>query len=284
MHAGRRVVALTVVPVVAGVLLTFSLALYLTEIGARQVHLQGGTTQPDRLDILADVVTIDINRYEMLVRLAFVPRGALSSADGVTLARDLVLLVNAASGPSERQLAAGRLPSPTEVTLSLYGGEAADFPFDAHQATLLLTVGSGHPPSLEPMPLALEVVAGVHGLAVQAEIVPTRDGTLEVQFSITRSWATKGFALLTMATMWSLALIVLGLTVAVVAFGKKIEATIFSWLGAMLFAFPALRNAAPGAPPIGTLGDYLAFFWAETIVALCVVLIAVVYIRRPLPK
>jgi hypothetical protein len=280
LRAGRRLATLAAVPVGAGLVLAFSLVLYLTEVGARQVQLHGGTTQPDRLDILAEVVTIDLNRYEMLVRLAFVPRGALSDADGMTLARDVVLVVNAASGPSERQLAAGRLPSPTEVKLSFYEGEVADFPFDSHRATLLLAVGSSRSSSWEPVPIAVEVVAGVHGLAVQAEIIPNRDGTLAVQFSITRSWATKGFTLLIMATMWSLALSVLALTVSVVALGRKLETAILGWLGAMLFAFPALRNAAPGAPPIGTLGDYLAFFWAETIVALCLVLIAVVYIRR----
>jgi hypothetical protein len=280
LRAGRRLATLAAVPVGAGLVLAFSLVLYLTEVGARQVQLHGGTTQPDRLDILAEVVTIDLNRYEMLVRLAFVPRGALSDADGMTLARDVVLVVNAASGPSERQLAAGRLPSPTEVKLSFYEGEVADFPFDSHRATLLLAVGSSRSSSWEPVPIAVEVVAEVHGLAVQAAIIPNRDGTLAVQFSITRSWATKGFTLLIMATMWSLALSVLALTVSVVALGRKLETAILGWLGAMLFAFPALRNAAPGAPPIGTLGDYLAFFWAETIVALCLVLIAVVYIRR----
>jgi hypothetical protein len=31
-------------------------------------------------------------------------------------------------------------------------------------------------------------------------------------------------------------------------------------MGAMLFAFVAFRNAAPGAPPFGALMDYLSFF------------------------
>ncbi len=70
--------------------------------------------------------------------------------------------------------------------------------------------------------------------------------------------------------------------IAIVFFDKRIEATIFSWLGAMLFAFPALRSAVPGAPPIGAAIDYFAFFWAETMVALCLLTILVTYIRRPL--
>jgi hypothetical protein len=38
-------------------------------------------------------------------------------------------------------------------------------------------------------------------------------------------------------------------------------------MAATLFALIGMRNAAPGAPPIGSLIDYASFFWAEAIVA-----------------
>ncbi|GIW05989.1 MAG: hypothetical protein KatS3mg060_0794 [Dehalococcoidia bacterium] len=71
---------------------------------------------------------------------------------------------------------------------------------------------------------------------------------------------------------------------SIVFFDKRIEAAILSSLGAMLFAFPALRSAVPGAPPIGAAIDYFAFFWAEMIVAVSLITLLVVYIRRPLPR
>ena len=52
---------------------------------------------------------------------------------------------------------------------------------------------------------------------------------------------------------------------------RRIEVTLVGALGAMIFALPALRNALPGAPPLGVRADMLIFFWAElgAIIALC---------------
>lgn len=47
------------------------------------------------------------------------------------------------------------------------------------------------------------------------------------------------------------------------------------WMAATLFALIGMRNAAPGAPPIGSLIDYVAFFWAEGIIAACLVVTVV---------
>jgi hypothetical protein len=55
----------------------------------------------------------------------------------------------------------------------------------------------------------------------------------------------------------------------------------FSWLAALLFAMVPLRSAMPGAPPIGALSDVLAFFWAEMLIALSLVLIVFTWLRRP---
>ena len=42
------------------------------------------------------------------------------------------------------------------------------------------------------------------------------------------------------------------------------------------FALPAVRNALPGAPPLGVRADILIFFWAElgAIIALCLFITA----------
>ena len=61
---------------------------------------------------------------------------------------------------------------------------------------------------------------------------------------------------------------------------RKIEIGMFSFLGALLFAFPALRNSQPGTPPIGTMSDFLAFFWAEVIIALSLLSVVLRWIIR----
>ena len=51
------------------------------------------------------------------------------------------------------------------------------------------------------------------------------------------------------------------------------------WMAATLFALIGMRNAAPGSPPIGSLIDYAAFFWAEAIVAGSLTYVAATGIR-----
>ena len=57
---------------------------------------------------------------------------------------------------------------------------------------------------------------------------------------------------------------------------RQIEVTLIGALGAMIFALPALRNALPGAPPLGVRADIFIFFWAElgAIIALCLFIAA----------
>ena len=57
---------------------------------------------------------------------------------------------------------------------------------------------------------------------------------------------------------------------------RKIEPTLVSALGAIIFALPALRNAIPGAPPLGVRADVLVFFWAElgAVIGLCLFIAA----------
>jgi hypothetical protein len=59
--------------------------------------------------------------------------------------------------------------------------------------------------------------------------------------------------------------------------------TLVGALGAIVFALPAMRNALPGAPPIGVRADVLVFFWAElgAVIALCLFIAA--WVRRGTP-
>ena len=57
--------------------------------------------------------------------------------------------------------------------------------------------------------------------------------------------------------------------------------SLFTFTTSMLFAFPAFRNMMPLAPPIGAFPDYIAFFWAEGIAAITlVVLISSWFFRK----
>ena len=46
----------------------------------------------------------------------------------------------------------------------------------------------------------------------------------------------------------------------------------------MVFALPILRNAMPGAPPLGVRADVLVFFWSELTTAAALALIVLAWV------
>ena len=102
-----------------------------------------------------------------------------------------------------------------------------------------------------------------------------------IDMTISRAATTKFFSFFVMAMMWGLTLGVLFLTLSVVLRGRKVELAMFSFTAALLFAFAAVRNAQPGTPPIGTYSDFISFFWAEVIIALCLIILVFTWLLRP---
>jgi hypothetical protein len=56
----------------------------------------------------------------------------------------------------------------------------------------------------------------------------------------------------------------------------------------LIFGLPALRNIQPNVPPVGVLGDYFSFIWAELFVAAAAIMMAVTWVyhqrRKAGPK
>lgn len=94
---------------------------------------------------------------------------------------------------------------------------------------------------------------------------------LQLQFAISRTGAVSFFGLAIYSAM--LVMMVCALTISSLVFlgVRRIEVTLIGALGAMIFALPALRNALPGARPLGVRADILIFFWPElgAVIALC---------------
>lgn len=102
-----------------------------------------------------------------------------------------------------------------------------------------------------------------------------------IDMTIARASTTKFFSLFVMIMMWGLTIEVILLTLSVVLRGRKVEVAMFSFTAALLFAFASVRGAQPGTPPIGTYSDFISFFWAEVIIALCLVILVFTWVLRP---
>ncbi|MEY2494834.1 MAG: hypothetical protein QOJ45_1326 [Verrucomicrobiota bacterium] len=253
----------------------FVLTKYKSEGENRAAFLEADTQKAgeNRIDVAGRIVTADVLKGDVVVRLEFTPKGSLLSADGTTLARDIELYVASATGKNVHEFKKGKRMNPVEAIVEIYEGEPMDYPFDTHTAELAFffepTVKGGETGGNETVPVAVELRGSVAGLRMDTEYAKESkpDHTI-IDISIQRATTAVLFSVFIMAAMWALALGVVFLVFRVLAGHRKIEISMFSFLGALLFAFPALRNSQPGTPPIGTLSDFLAFFWAEVIIAL----------------
>ncbi|MEY2584894.1 MAG: hypothetical protein QOD80_920 [Verrucomicrobiota bacterium] len=261
---------------------------YKNEGANRAAELTADTQKAgeNRIDVTGRIVTADPMKGDVVVRLEFTPHGSLASGDGGTLARDLDLYVSSATGKNVHEFKKGKRMNPVEAVVELYEGEPMDYPFDQHAAELSFffepsAAKGAEAGGNESIPVAVEMRGSVAGLRLDTEYAKenTADHAV-IDISIQRASTAVFFSVFIMIAMWALVIGVVSLVYRVFAGHRKIEIGMFSFLGALLFAFPALRNSQPGTPPIGTMSDFLAFFWAEVIVALSLLAVVLRWIIR----
>ena len=266
----------------------FVLNAYRNEGANRSAELTADTAKAgeNRIDVSGRIVTADPIKGDVVVRLEFTPHGSFASGDGGMLSRDLDLYVSSATGKNVHEFKKGKRMSPVEAVVEIYEGEPMDYPFDSHSAELSFffepSAGkSGEPAAAEAIPMAVEMHGAVAGLRLDTEYAKenTPDHAV-IDVSIQRATTAVFFSVFIMIAMWALVIGVISLVYRVFAGHRKIEISMFSFLGALLFAFPALRNSQPGTPPIGTMSDFLAFFWAEVIIALSLLAVVLRWIIR----
>jgi hypothetical protein len=269
-------------------LYVFVLNAYKNEGNNRAAELTADTAKAgeNRIDVSGRIVTADPLKGDVVVRLEFTPHGTLAAGEGGALARDLELNISSATGKNVHEFKKGKRMSPVEAVVEIYEGEPMDYPFDQHAAELSFFfepgAGKGGEASgNEAVPVAVEMRGSVAGLRLDTEYAKenTPDHAV-IDISIQRASTAIFFSVFIMIAMWALVIGVVLLVYRVFAGHRKIEISMFSFLGALLFAFPALRNSQPGTPPIGTMSDFLAFFWAEVIIALSLLSVVLRWLIR----
>jgi hypothetical protein len=275
---------------VVGVVLAVAfVAGYAFALSAFRATAQGGTSDyplghdagPDYVSIDARLTSIDPGKGEAVIRLDFTPKGKFDSKG--KLAQDLKITVNADTGAPERAFAKGKFMAATDVVLGLTGDQITGYPFDQQQASLALfmEIPGKNGAEDEPVPVDLTLTTAAHGFSITQSADPDNsDINPIIDLSVSRAGSTLFFAIFVMTAMWLLALAVLALAWRVVLAGLKPELPMMALLSALLFAFPAMRNAVPGAPPIGSLNDYLSFFWCEGLIAVSLISIVATWLVR----
>jgi hypothetical protein len=279
-----------------------------------------GEKDPNHIEVDVKLLSIDPSKGDMVARLEFLPKGDYTKDEGLTLAKDVKLFTNGANGKQETDFAKGKRMNPMEVTVSMFDGLVMDYPFDRHSAYLEMYFLPGKEekkpaeapkPAATPtpapaseaatdeskkteekkaeaeekdddeIPIGVDFVGSVPGFKIEAaKSKQSTNDYVGIDMTVARASTTKFFSLFVMVMMWGLTIAVLLLTLSVVLRGRKVEVSMFSFTAALLFAFSTVRNAQPGTPPVGTYADFISFFWAEVIIALCLVALVFTWVMR----
>jgi hypothetical protein len=229
-----------------------------------------GTEASDRIDVHASVQRVDAAAREVVLRILVVPQGRFGEDGGVAPTVD-VRLLNSSSLRGDQSFPAHQRISSTDLPLALDGGTVTDYPFDSYAAKIQFAAAHGD--EQIPIQLTLDKVDSLFAVSIQDHDVSNGIGGLDVRFS--RSASVLVFSVFMMVAMWALAIAVLLGARFLVTQHRGMVWPAFGFMAATLFALAGFRNTAPGSPPIGSLLDYLAFLWAEAIIALSAVVAVV---------
>ena len=162
------------------------------------------------------------------------------------------------------------------------------YPFDTHRARIRLFLdreeglGPGGRPELKRQPFTFDFnVPTFEGYDVTMTPTPDNSPTLlDLEVTLKRTLPIRCYSVF-------IALLMLLISVSVLRMARKRfksteppEMGEMAFCAALLFAFPAIRNAQPFAPPMGVLSDYLGFFWAESLVAISLIIKLNIWLRR----
>jgi hypothetical protein len=232
----------------------------------------GALTAEARVSLYVQPIQIDVVNDSMQVRISVVPA---SGATATIADRDFLLKIQRGKQVEHVQIRAAQ-PLP-EVTydFDLNGGDVSDYPLDRYMVLMTFAASERAQDGSEKLqPIHVTAWEGILGFSIKAQSVATQQpDELQLQFAVRRTGAVS-FAIYGAMIVMTLCALILGSLVFVGI--RRIEVTIVGALGAMIFALPALRNALPGAPPLGVRADILIFFWAElgAIIALCLFIAA----------
>lgn len=242
--------------------------------GAEQVTQIGSTTEPDWVEISASIVKVDASSGELLLRLQVVPQGGLTNDLGVSPNEDLEILTSRAI-KNDTEFPADTRISSVDLPVSLSGTAITAYPFDLYEVVMEFSAMQGG----RSVPVLTTVTNRDAMFSVSADASVISNST-SVELEITRAHGPFGFAIFMIVAMWALCIAVLIGTRFIATRRRGLIWPALGWMAATLFALAAFRNAAPGAPPIGSMIDYLAFFWAEAVITVCILVTVIVGVKN----
>jgi hypothetical protein len=281
----------------------------LHESERRSLQLKSKTQEANYVFVSIQIVGVDTSAGEMTARIRFRLAGNIAN-DEVTPAVNLKLLLNSSRGTQEFEFPKGERLRPIEAVFSL-DGNVNSYPFDKYESNLWmlitvptrrrqtqvqpgsdeakqelenafgqLTVGTTTLQKSEAVPIRIEFSASVPRVKFEGKIAEISGKGVEgIALRLTRADNVIFLSVFVMVLMMSLAMSVLFMAASVLSLEKNLDLPLSLGIS-LIFGLPALRNVQPGVPPVGVIGDYLSFLWAENIVGISAVMIMFAWLRR----
>lgn len=246
----------------------------------------------DKVEIAMTVLGFDPIKGEVEARLEFTPKGKYAMPDGDYVSQNLLLTTNNVDKQgSEITFRDERFMDAVVVRYTTIEGDVHSYPFDNYTSEMTIyldSTGSVDPDEatdFKPVPMEFTSVASIPGFEIDISPVANENKPelVSMEIDIKRSSAAQFFSLVVMFIMWTLSILAFLLAVRVWRSGKLPETAMLGLMAALLFAFPAIRNAQPNVPPVGTLSDFLSFLWTESLVVLALMILGSCWLRRYSP-
>ncbi len=257
-----------------------AIGLYRIESARNVADFSSSEPGADYIEAFVKVISIDPIKGDMAARIQFAPHGSFDVTGSNKVSQEVKFSVNSSTGKPERVFGKGKIMEPADVVLPIFDGQVSDYPFDRHQAFLELEMTTTANPPTE-VPLKVNLWSDVAGFNTAASPIPeSTNSYIGINISVERSLTTTLFSLFIMVGMWIIGIIVLIQSQLVSKSSKMVEFGMFIYMATLIFALPTVRNIQPGIPPMGTLSDFLAFFWVEGLATVSFITIAYCWLTR----
>jgi hypothetical protein len=217
--------------------------------------------------IYIEPISIDAPNDVMQIRVSFAPSGTLYGERLAPTERRLRLVITHDRAVEEVNVEANARPPTVSFEIDLTGGSVADYPLDSYRADLRVQLFEEAIPAIneaKSVTAKITVWEGALGFHLRsAEHAASVPGEVKLSIEIRRGGAVILFAFAAYGAMVVLGCCALAIGLITFVDARRAEATLIGAIAAIAFAMPVLRNALPGAPPLGVRADMFVFLWTE---------------------
>jgi hypothetical protein len=251
------------------------------------ITITGGLAESFNADLVVNVEPLSVDAVDdsATLRLTFTsPSGALLDDDG-RLTRDVRASIATSDGPVEFVFASGTVFGRADVEIGM-DGEVANYPFDAHDALVGISIESFETNSNDEKvstgdePFGLTASGGVNGWNTSVTLPTTKSKGALFAVNFDRAFSNQLFAIVLIALGTVLSILALIVAVRIFTGRQRLETVLLAWTASLLFALPLLRSFLPNSPPIGAAIDIYIYLWVIIMAMLAAVLIIVSLIMQ----